>query len=71
MLDILSVVNLQHFVTVMVDDLDGELAGLRRVEGAAGGGTKLVAITISVFLTVGFSLDQIDMRFQRCHPNRQ
>ena len=52
-LDILSVVNLQHLVTVMVDDLDGDLASLRRIEGAAGGGIELVAITIGVLPTVG------------------
>ena len=52
-LDILSVLNLQHLVAVMVDDRDGDLASLRRVEGAAGGGIKLVAITIGVLPTVG------------------
>ena len=55
-LDILRVVSLQHLGTVMVDDLDSDLASLRRVEGAAGGGIKRVAITIGVLPTVGSSI---------------
>ena len=42
-----------NVVAVMLDDLDGDLASLRRVEGAAGGGIKRVAITIGVLPTVG------------------
>ena len=52
MLDILRVVNLQHFVTVMVDDLDSDLTSFRRVERPTGGGIKRVA-TIGVLPTVG------------------
>ena len=56
-LDILRVVNLQHLVTVMVDDLDGDLASLRRVEGAAGGGEfarGLDVVELEVLLLAGY-----------------
>jgi hypothetical protein len=36
----LHVVYLQNLVTVMVDDLYGDLASFRQVEGTAGGGIK-------------------------------
>jgi len=39
-LDILRVVNLQHLVAIVVDDLDGDPASFRLVEGAAGGGIQ-------------------------------
>ena len=32
---LLNIIDLQHFVAVVVDDLDGDFAGFGRIEGAA------------------------------------
>jgi len=36
-----NIVNLEYLIPIMIDDLDGNLAGIRAVEGAARGSVKL------------------------------